>query len=233
MAPEKAKALLAACYALLSGRLLKSATKGMRCYELTSCKLAVCIQIYSIQFNTSEIHHSQIHKILSQPHRGWDVTLEVFELLWKIVNIPYQHDQHNNFKFLCQNLISWLHVVFVISSRKVFPPTGAHKAQDETLRAHRARLSARQRKSSAAPRLEWKGVAKGQRGLTLVGNIQASSIFLHSSEYFSTRTQVTNTNKYSSSVLGSHCLLWYLNNMEYCKAHRLIVAPWLSSHLCW
>ena len=77
MAPEKAKALLAACYALLSGRLLKSATKGMRCYELTSCKLAVCIQIYSIQFNTSEIHHSQIHKILSQPHRGWDVTLEV------------------------------------------------------------------------------------------------------------------------------------------------------------
>ena len=53
MAPEKAKALLAACYALLSGRLLKSATKGMRCYELTSCKLAVCIQIYSLQFTNT------------------------------------------------------------------------------------------------------------------------------------------------------------------------------------
>ena len=53
MAPEKAKALLAACYALLSGRLLKSATKGMRCYELTSCKLAVCIQIYTIQFTNT------------------------------------------------------------------------------------------------------------------------------------------------------------------------------------
>ena len=126
-------------------------------------------------------------------------TSNAMELLWKIVTIPYQHDQHHNFKFFCQNLISWLHVVFVISSRKVFPPTGAHKAQDETLRAHRARLSARRRKSSAAPRLEWKGVAKGQSGLTLVGNIQARSSFT-SPSIFSRETQVTNTQVFLACI---------------------------------
>ena len=188
---------------------------------------------YTLQyFRNTPLTDTQNTKSTTQGVRcySWGSAHCIFELLWKIVNIPYQHDQHNNFKFFCQNLISWLHVVFVISSRKVFPPTGAHKAQDETLRAHRARLSARRRKSSAAPRLEWKGVAKGHLGLTLVGNIQARSSFTLPSIF--QRGLKSPTPKYSSPVLGTHCLFWYLN-MEYCKAHRLIVAPWLSSHLCW
>ena len=204
MAPEKAKALLAACYALLSGRLLKSATKGMRCYELTSCKLAVCIQIYSIQFNTSEIHHSQIHKILSQPHRGWDVTLEVeLTVYLSFCERLLQYHINTTNITIFSSSVKISHLDYMWYSKSVlegyFPPTGAHKAQDETLRAHRARLSARRRKSSAAPRLEWKGVAKGQRGLTLVGNIQARSSFT-SPSIFSRETQVTNTQVFLACI---------------------------------
>ena len=157
---------------------------------------------YTLQyFRNTPLTDTQNTKSTTQGVRcySWGWAHCIFELLWKIVTIPYQHDQHHNFKSFCQNLTSWLHVVFKISSRKVFPPTGAHKAQDETLRAHRARLSARRRKSSAAPRLEWKGVAKGQRGLTLVGNIQARSSFTLPS-IFSRETQVTNTQVFLACI---------------------------------
>ena len=186
MAPEKAKALLAACYALLSGRLLKSATKGMRCYELTSCKLAVCIQIYSIQFtNTIQYfrkYHLQIHKIQIRPHMGWNVTLEVqLTVYLRFCERLLQYHINTTNITIFSSSVKISHLDYMWYSKSVlegyFSPTGAHKAQDETLRAQGARLSARRRKSSAAPRLEWKGVAKGQRGLTLVGNIQARSSF--------------------------------------------------------
>ena len=158
---------------------------------------------------------------------SWGSAHCIFELLWKIVNIPYQHDQHNNFKFFCQNLISWLHVVFVISSRKVFSPKRRSQSTgwDVTSSGCASKCTAEKKLRCAA--FGMKGSRK-RPARAHTGGKHPSSIFLHSSEYFSTRTQVTNTNKYSSSVLGSHCLLWYLNNMEYCKAHRLIVAPWAS-----
>ena len=217
MAPEKAKALLAACYALLSGRLLKSATKGMRCYELTSCKLAVCIQIYSIQFNTSEIHHSQIHKIQSRPHRGWDVTLEVELTVYLSFceRLLQYHINTTNITILSSSVkISHIdYVVFKISSRKVFSPNRRSQSTgwDVTSSPCASKCTAEKKLRCAA--FGMKGSRK-RPARAHTGGKHPSSIFLHSSEYFSTRTQVTNTNKYSSSVMGSHCLLWYLNNME-------------------